>query len=324
MARPEIATTHEEADLFITQQAIHITKEDPKSRVCVMCDDTDVFALLLFFYSRENLKSILTMQSPIQGRYCIDMKATAHKHSKIVPDILALHALTGCDSVAATYGVGKKTAINVAEKGKKLDLLGQPNADIVKVTEQATGFMAACYGIKTQCSSMTECRQWHWAQKTGKSTKAPKLCTLPPTTEAFEQNVLRAHYQVAQQYSALTGVKPLLNAVDYGWEADVPNKCLIPRNMKDGVSYAPEHILKLVRCGCKSEHACKSGNCGCMGHQLACTMFCACGSSSACLNPFNTKQHATDGINDSDGDNDHYLNSSDEEDNEQILESSCL
>jgi len=43
---------------------------------------------------------------------------------------------------------------------------------------------------------------------TGKSTlkknlqvEAPKLCSLPPTTEAFEQNVRRAHHQVAHWYS---------------------------------------------------------------------------------------------------------------------------
>jgi len=31
---------------------------------------------------------------------------------------------------------------------------------------------------------------------------------------------------------------PPLNAVDYGWEADEA-KCLISRNMAEGVSYAP-------------------------------------------------------------------------------------
>jgi len=36
----------------------------------------------------------------------------------------------------------------------------------------------------------------------GQSTAAPKLCGLPPATEAFEQNVYRAHFQVAQWYSA--------------------------------------------------------------------------------------------------------------------------
>ncbi|KAG0712182.1 hypothetical protein GWK47_019033 [Chionoecetes opilio] len=120
------------------------------------------------------------------GRLCIDVKETARKHSAIVPELLALHALTGCDSVAATYGIGKTKAIAVARKGYTLDQLGKSLANIVEVTEQAAAFMGACYGITTPTSSMTKIRQKLWAQKTGKSTAAPKLCSLPTTTEAFE------------------------------------------------------------------------------------------------------------------------------------------
>ena len=47
------------------QQAIHFAKEDPKSTVSVVSDDTDVFALLLYFYRREMLQSTMTMQSPM-------------------------------------------------------------------------------------------------------------------------------------------------------------------------------------------------------------------------------------------------------------------
>ena len=53
---------HEEADIFLTQQAIHIAKEDPESRVSVVSDDTHVFALLLYFYWNEKLQSTMTMQ----------------------------------------------------------------------------------------------------------------------------------------------------------------------------------------------------------------------------------------------------------------------
>ena len=82
-----------------------------------------------------------------------------------------------------------------------MDLLGQPMAHIDKVVKQATGFIAACYGLNTPCSSMTDCRQQQWAHKIGKFSAAPKLCSLPPTTEAFEQNVRRAHHQVALSQS---------------------------------------------------------------------------------------------------------------------------
>jgi len=147
---------------------------------------------------------------------------------------------------------------------------------------------------------MTEFGQWLWTQKTGKSTSAPKLCTLPPTIEVFEQNVRRAHHQLAQWYSALSGDPPVLNAVQHEWEADDTNRCLSPRNMADGVPYAPDHILKLVRCGCALEQACRGGICGCMGNRLVCTMFCACSGGSLCSNPFNTKESATDDTEETD------------------------
>ena len=156
--------------------------------------------------------------------------------------------------MAATFGIGKTTALSVVSKGHKLDLLGYVTASINKLTEQATSFMASCYGIKT-CSSMTHCRQLVWAQKTGKSSSAPKLCSLPQTTEAFQENVLRAHLQVTQWRAALTGLAPVINSVQYGWEADHANTCLLPRNMSQGTGYAPEKVLKLVLCSCGSVRA---------------------------------------------------------------------
>ena len=97
--RLDIATTQEEADLIITQQTIHLAKEDGESRICVLCDETDVFALLVYLFSREQLQSSMTMESPIHGRSCIDIKETARQHDAIIPAILPLRTLTGCDSV---------------------------------------------------------------------------------------------------------------------------------------------------------------------------------------------------------------------------------
>ncbi|KAG0727686.1 hypothetical protein GWK47_034136 [Chionoecetes opilio] len=87
--------------------------------------------------------------------------------------------------------------------------------------------------------------------------------------------------------------------------------------MEDGVSYAPEHILKLVRCGCTSERACRGGKCGCMGRQLPCTMFCTCGGGTACSNPFNITESAKDHADipdDSDEADDRAMDVDDEDD----------
>ena len=296
-SRGDITSTHEEADIFITQQAIHLAK-NPRAQVVVVSDDTDVFALLLHFYLSENLESPMFMESPVKGRATIDIKETVLKHTSLVPSILSVHALSGCDSVAATYGIGKATAVKIAREGNKLVQLGDLSANITDVINEATCFMAACYGYaepsspdnassSTALCSMTECRKHIWAKKTGKSTSAPKLFSLPPTNEAFEQNVYRAHFQVAQWNSTLSGTPPPIRASDYGWEADEINRSLIPRNIREGVPYAPDYILKLIRCGCSSKETCK-GNCGCSKNQLACTIFCACGGDGSCFNRLNT------------------------------------
>ncbi|KAG0729109.1 hypothetical protein GWK47_031017 [Chionoecetes opilio] len=291
----DLASTFEEADNIIAQQVVAIGT-NPDARVLALADDTDVFVLLLFFYGNSSLQSAIYMQSPVYGRCCIDIKATYMKHSTIVPDLLAIHAISGCNSVAATYGIGKATALTVASKRYRLDLLGDVAAKVTQVTEQAKEFMVAFYGVK-KCSSMTECRQHVWAQKTGKTSSAPKLCSLPPTTEAFHENVLRAHLQMATWRAALSGDPPAMDPVHFDWEIDHVNKCLIPRNMCQGTAYAPENVLKLVRCSCDSEKACRGGKCGCMSRQLPCTVFCACGAASGvCHNPFNLKDDGEDNM----------------------------
>ena len=135
--------------------------------------------------------------------------------------------------------------------------------------------MAACCGCKSPYNTMAECRQQVWTRIIGKYTRAPRLCSLPSPLEAFHQNVLRAHVQLAQWHSALTGQPPALSALDDEWGSDDINKCLYLRNIIDWVPYAPKEALKLVKWGCKSERPCKGGNCGCIGRLLPCTRFCS-------------------------------------------------
>lgn len=115
-----------------------------------------------------------------------------------VNELLPAHALTGCDTVACCYGVGKGTALKVLKDGHSLSLLGVIDSPIESVIAQATTFMSACYGQYSMSKSMSETR-WGvlvWASKTGRaSAVAPKLCSLPPTSEAFKENVRRAHHQ---------------------------------------------------------------------------------------------------------------------------------
>ena len=166
--------------------------------------------------------------------------------------------------------------------------------DVVKET---TEFMVAAYGGSGV--TMSECRQCLWMQKTARSTGAPKLCSLPPTTEAFVENMKQAHFQVAQWYAALDSDPPPLDPRDYGWEADGINKSLSAVPVPAGVVLAPDYVLRLIRCGCESDTACKSRKCRYADQQISCTRFCACTGGPFCFNKFTSKPPDDD---DDDGD----------------------
>ena len=66
--------------------------------VSVICDDTDVFALLLHFVAKMKPNGQLCMCFPVKDRAVIDIMQSVKVHTSIVPDLLAIHALTGADT----------------------------------------------------------------------------------------------------------------------------------------------------------------------------------------------------------------------------------
>ena len=88
----DLKTSHEEADVIIPQQVVHIAAQGIRC-ISVICDDTDVFLLLLHYYHQ-------LMEGTTSQRTTTDIAATVKKHANIVPQLLAAHALSGCDTVA--------------------------------------------------------------------------------------------------------------------------------------------------------------------------------------------------------------------------------
>ena len=84
-----------------------------------------------------------------------------------------------------------------------LSKVGDVTLFVEEALEQSTSFMLSCYG-HPECSSLTDARQKIWSLKVSRSIgAAPKLQSLPPTNEAFTENVARAHLQVAIWKQAL-------------------------------------------------------------------------------------------------------------------------
>ena len=118
-----------------------------------------------------------------------------------------------------------------------------------------------------------------WLTKTSKRkmTGAPKLKSFPPTPEAFEQTVKRAHYQVCVWNAALQNDPPDLSPTCYGLGKDKATKSLVP------------DVLRLRRCCCASDQPCSNGRCTCTAAQLSCTTCCACHGDEECCNKWTIK-----------------------------------
>ena len=159
--RRDLCSTHEEADILFTQHAISLSLLGKTVRV--VCDDTDMFVLLVHFYNSKckgaNAAPMI-MSSPLKERAVVDIRATAEAHSDIADDLLAIHGLSGADTVASLHGIGKATVIKVTKTGRfSLSEVGDVTADMKSIEAQATNFICAAYGKITQsCTSMTECR----------------------------------------------------------------------------------------------------------------------------------------------------------------------
>lgn len=279
--RDDMTITHEEADTMLIQQVASVGAVN----TVVVADDTDIFVLLCHFVFYGDITGHIMMISPIRGRTMIDINASVDKNHTIMGDLLAAHGLTGCDTVATYHGIGKGVALKTLRLGTlSLSKIGDITASVEEALQQSTRFMLSCYG-HPECSSLTDARQKIWSQKVSRSIgAAPKLQSLPPTNEAFKENVSRAHLQVAIWKNAIDHNPPNMDPLMYGWTRCVGSTSLTPITVSDNVPIAPDDILKMIKCSCDSATPCKSKRCGCNNANMACTMFCTCQGGDGCFN----------------------------------------
>ena len=108
-------TMHEEADVVILQQ-IHMAKQLKKvQNFKIICDDTDVFVLLLYYYVTKKWTSDKMLESLEEGQSLISIKKATEKYGSIESCLPAIHALIGCDTVPKMFGIGS-VSLNVLQK----------------------------------------------------------------------------------------------------------------------------------------------------------------------------------------------------------------
>ena len=196
-----------------------------------------------------------------RGRSYVHIRATLHNHAPIVTQVMAAHVVSGCDTVAYLWGIGKGTIVKHLKHGLQLNYIGDLDAELPEVISEATAFYAACYGYQ-ETEDMSAIRFDVWSSKMAnkKLTSAPELKTLPPTTAAFIQHVLRAHLQAAIWRAALDPDPPLIDPTSHGWLHEEVSSMLLPVSLPPDVIRAPDDVLKMIRRGCSSERPCATNS----------------------------------------------------------------
>ncbi|MES9884700.1 MAG: hypothetical protein ABW185_27970 [Sedimenticola sp.] len=275
MVGEEGVSQHEEADCIIISHVLHLIEEGHE-RIQIVSDDTDIFALLVFFCWKWKSTSQISMKKG-DGRV-IDINATAEKLGAKSSQLLALHALSGCDTVSYLFGKGKTSAVTLMLKNEVgLELLGEEDTSSENLLTIGHRFVGLLYKAKAPPASMNDLRHSIFVSK--RST--PKIKSLPPTDAALDEHIKRAHLQTQIWKASDKLSPPDVNIADFGWE--VINHTPTPRS---GVSdVAPPQLMKVVACGCSTQTACSRQTCSCHGAALSCTSFCKCITLGSCNNP---------------------------------------
>ena len=93
------------------------------------------------------------------------------------------------------HGIGKIKALTQLKNGNFPPPLGDLNVSHEALVKKGTLFIGVCYGNPSSLTSMSGHRLRKWKSLTKGKSRVFKLETLPPTTEAFQLHIRRAHYQ---------------------------------------------------------------------------------------------------------------------------------
>ena len=149
---------HEEADVTLVANVLHYADNNLK-HIRVLTDDTDVFVILSHFVHKHNLhkKSIAIEIKKWHGTVYDFVKAVTSIGNKC-KGLLAMHALSGCDTTSFPCGKGKATAWNVLMNNKGMEdtisVFGAEGASEQSIIVSGTKFFLALYGQKRRIPSV--------------------------------------------------------------------------------------------------------------------------------------------------------------------------
>jgi len=246
-------------------------KSATKQETVLVGDDTDLLVLLIY-HAKNVIHTVYfrpeTKRSSQKGNRCWNIPAIRALLGNIVTNnILFLHAILGCDTMSGIYGLGKKLSISkikcnsqFQDQAKVFMSQGASKDDIITAGERA---LVCLYNGDPQ-HGINVLRYEQFCAKAATSTMPVQPGALPPTSASVKYHSLRVYHQIQEWLGAE------LSFVDWGWKISGTGK-LLP--IMTDLQPAPQKILEVVRCGCKS--GCDTMRCSCRKHGMTCASACS-------------------------------------------------
>ena len=259
-----------DADLLIVQTAIAASEQTTKPRILVG-DDTDLLVLLCF-HTKSTTSNLYFRPEPRHGakkaarcRSIVVFRETVGP--QVYKNILFTHAVLGCDTTSAIYGLGKGGALKLVTSNtafrNQAEVFSNPHSTTADITAAGEAALVTLYkGCAGDKLDVLRLQRFHQRVSISKTFVDPKV--LPPTSAAAKFHSLRVYLQVQQWM----GQRPNMNPEDWGWYLQ-GGRYLPILTQKEA---APSELLEVVRCNCKM--GCANRLCTCRKHGLECSTAC--------------------------------------------------
>ena len=180
-----------------------------------------------------------------------------------------LHSLSGCDTTGCFAGKAKVSFWNIFCQANNsmisaLGALGTSSGLDDENCAALEAFICRVNNTQTSISKVSQLRWWMFMKKQVESGK------LPPTSAALKQAILHAHYQAIVWYNDTIAHPNIPSPERCGWTLEEDGWTPIMTTQLP----APESVLQLGKCGCKTK--CQSKRCSSQRAGLPCTDICCC------------------------------------------------
>ena len=266
-----LCSNQEEADTKMFLCCQHASQfHDGETNVCISTVDSDVVVLAAYYKERISCNMYVEIGSKTKKRILAMSKIHEVLGEKMCSALPSLHALTGCDSTSAFFGIGKQKAYKVVKGSIRYQevLAGMGEAfqfdeNVFSIIEE---MVAEFYGVKS-CPSINDARYRKFCTK----NHVPEPQKLPPTKDELFLHCLRANYVARIWKLALVPNVLPPSPEGHGWL--LKNGILETKWMSQRP--APDSLLEFLSCGCKKS-GCQNNMCVCIANGLKCTDLCSC------------------------------------------------